>query len=377
MKELDFDELDKAVNSLMTNVPKDPPATDEVKTVTVPSSSGAATPLAIPSTPPVPTPQAPTTPAATPTPAPRPLAARRAGGRFMDVVHPSTDMKKPEASAPKLVSRQGVTIAPSPSAEVSAEATPEAPVPTPTPAEPRPTGTPEPSTHQPPVTSDWPDPLELAAKKEDTPAPVTEPEAGKSEEGTEEKQPEPTPLTSPFLPDTKVEKRPLGGATDNAIPELPMSGTGKEDLTVDDPDAQLPASTETTTPLPAELQGDLVAIESGSAKELPKEAPEPVEPEIPKEEEKPAEETPAPEPAPKKEEEKDKPTGPVSIPQQYREEPSTGDQESGAIYDTDSYHQPLAHPAKKKSGWLWVIWVLLILVLGAGTGAALYFLGII
>ena len=85
----------------------------------------------------------------------------------------------------------------------------------------------------------------------------------------------------------------------------------------------------------------------------------------------PAVEAPVAEPAPVV------PTGPTSIPQQYQEEKSTGDQPSGSIYDTDSYHQPLAHPAKTKSGWLWIIWILLLLIVSGGGAVALYFLGII
>lgn len=64
---------------------------------------------------------------------------------------------------------------------------------------------------------------------------------------------------------------------------------------------------------------------------------------------------------------------PTSISQQYQEKPNTGDQHSGAIYDTDSYHKAVVQPAKKGSGWLWVLWVVLLLAIGAGVGAAIYF----
>jgi len=288
----------------------------------------------------------------------------------MDVVHPSMDMKKPDTPAPKPVSRQGATIAPSPSMTTPVTPSPEEPAQTPAPepvsAAPQPAMAPATTAHQPQATSDWPDPLELATEKADMP--LTDKPEEQAKEGTDtNSQPESTPLTSPFLPDTKVEKRPLGGAAPtDAVPELPVAGTGKEGLTVDDPNAQLPPEPETTAPLPAELQGDLVAIESGSAKEAT------VSHNAAAPEEKPAEATVTEPPA-----EENKPTGPVSIPQQYREEPSTGDQQSGAIYDTDTYHQPLAHPAKKKSGWLWVVWIILILVVGAGAGALLFFAGII
>ena len=122
--------------------------------------------------------------------------------------------------------------------------------------------------------------------------------------------------------------------------------------------------------LPAELQQDLVAIESDTTHAgLPK-----------TDATHPADSVPEKKPMPSSysvKEEKTESTGPTSIPQQYREEPSTGDQANGAIYDTDTYHQPVEHPDKKGSGWMWVIWILVILLIGAGGGAALYFLGIV
>lgn len=356
MKELDFDELDKAVNSLMSNVPKDAPQKEVDTTVTIPPSTD---------TQPVgPTPSVPT-PVATPVESPRSAAATgslasRRGGRFMDMVHPSAEMKKPERAA-KPVSRQGVTVAPTSSASSTESALPaqeNEPVVAEMPAH----TDPLPSPHQPTATSDWPDPLELAAKKDEKLelSPVQPDE--KAEELAES-----TPLTSPFLPNTKVEKRPLGSPAANDSSEPSIIGTGKEDLTVDNPDDQLPpAPSEPEQPLPEELQGDLVAIESGAAKESTGEAPKPhlsID-EKPAEEKKPEEKPPAP-------------SGPVSIPKQYKEEPSSGDQENGAIYDTDTYHQPLAHPAKKKPGWIVVLWIVLILAVGASAGAALFFFQII
>ncbi len=363
MKELDFDELDKAVNSLMSNVPKDTPPGEAENTVTIPPSDKSQ-PVGPP--PPVSTPVANSQPSPSRSvPSTGSLAARR-GGRFMDMVHPSADMKKPEPTKP--VSRQGATIAPSstttPPPETPTEVTPVISS-TPTPSD-----EPMSSPHQPQAQSDWPDPLDMASSK-DVASPADEvPKEEVPEVKTNTPDPDPDPLTSPFLPNTKVEKRPLGSpVASEETPELSATGLGQEDLTVDNPDAQLPpAPSEPEQPLPEELQGDLVAIESGSAKVV---APT----EAPKLEEKPT--APEPEEEPKLEEKPPAPSGPVSIPKQYKEEPSTSEQESGAIYDTDSYHQPLAHPAKKKSGWLWVLWIVLILVVGAATGAALYFYGII
>jgi lactocepin len=399
MKDLDFDELDRAVNTLMGSVPAtDKSDSEGIKTVSIaPTLPPDATPADV-STPPASPPSVAPTPTPA-SPAPTPLAAKR-GGRFMDVVHSSSDMKKDKpAIAP--ISRQGTTIEPTKPAVM-----PDVPKPTPTPASPvEPKSTeltpeepsapsitapaPETSTTSP---SDWPDPLEMSGfgKTEST-------EPVKSEEKTEMSEPVPLleegsetpvtapesedlqPLSSPFLTDAKVEKRPLGGAPtspeeDTREPDhTPVVVNPDTEGTVDDPKDQLPPSVEESKKeLPPEYQGDLVAIESGST-EAPapaKEEAEEKKPEISKPEDHPAALLEA------KTEDEPAVTGPTSIAQQYKEEPSTGDQHNGAIYDTEAYHKPLAHPAKKKSGWLVVIWILVILVVGAGAGVGLYFLGI-
>lgn len=362
MKELDFDELDRAVNSLMPSVTNtDTPVDDSIKTLTIPSST-PSTDTPIPTRPASPVPSRPTASSTPP-------AARR-GGRFMDVVHPSSDMK-PETGRPAAVSRQGVTIAPSTSTTVPEEpiGVPEAQPPKVVEQAPLPAAEP---TH---MASEWPDPLDVAGfKHEPEVKPKVETEQPKPDNVSKDE--EVAPLTSPFLPDTKVEKRPLGGPVivGDSIEPMGSPGLGKQDLSVDDPSDQLPAAPDkVAVQMPEELQENLVAIESGAAsKELPTDIssadtkPEPAE-----------EPAPAPTPAPQQKEENSPPVGPVSIPQQYREEPNTGEAENGSIYDTDTYHQPLAHPGKKKSGWLWVVWIILILLVGAGAGAALYFLGVV
>jgi len=419
MKDLDFDELDRAVNSLMTNVPKTatPPGEEKIKTLDItptlnddaqpqfdrltklaaevvegkdtPSSS-AIPPLATPNIPS--RPNAPTIQSA-PRPAATAPAARRAG-RFMDVVHPSLDMntKKPEMP----VSRQGVTIEPRSSAPLIQEVSPvKSPMSSPeliTKKEELVTSSSGGSeTSSQPVeasasASDWPDPLDVVPHtslkndeddKEKAPEPPMETQQAEAEESS------PAPLTSPFLPDAKVEKRPLGGMSTNASTPTdesvaPVWEKPEEDepKTVDDPNAQLPANPSDVEPLlPEELSNDLMAVEADTTHDSLKEAHDATK-DVETEPEK------APEPKTEKvephhEKAEPVPTGPTSIPQQYHEEPSTGDQKNGSIYDTDSYHQPLAHPAKKKSGWLWVLWIVIILVVGAGAGAALYFSNII
>jgi hypothetical protein len=441
MSELDFDELDKAVNNLMGDVPRvEPPKNDDVKTLNISSTlpdsarpsldelNSALSQVNGPTSQstPAPAPASTATPAAEPV-SPRattpPLAQRR-GGRFMDVVHPSSDMKN--AAKPILTGqRQGVTIQPSgrPLADEALVASDDAPVatPDPTPAFAFPVAADtEPATatttHEP--ASEWPDPLDMpgydaepdtASPVEETPvapvafgtpAPITASDAPVDESDDDdddlftidddEPEDEPQPLTTPFLADAKVEKRPLGSpVTDEPSDELshaPVLGVLVDESTetakVED---QLPANPEEAGPaLPPELQSDLMAVETDGDTTTSAEAPtvheEPAQvetPEVsPEPQATPATEAPAAasaaEPAPVS-----APTGPTSIPQQYHEEQSTGDQPSGSIYDTDSYHQPLAHPAKTKSGWLWIIWILLLLIVGGGGAVALYFLGII
>jgi hypothetical protein len=373
MKELDFDELDRAVNSLMTNVPNTPPPKkdDEVRTLNIESSLPDATATPMPSpTVPVPTPTpvesvapAPVSEPVTPrTSAPSLSVAARRGGRFMDVVHPSSDMKKPTTPP----SRQGVTI--EPSQTLTEEAPKEAPAAAASTAATMPTSVTTTSE------SEWPDPLDMAdfdAKDTEKPAVDTsEPKETPKEEATPPlKEPE-QPLSTPFLPDAKVEKRPLGAPTPAEEPDRTpvLSPESSQGSSVNDPDDQLPALPKDVEPiLPAELQDDLMAIEADTNAGIPKtEEGQPIE-NLPKQ--KPIVATVTPEPPVS--------NGPTSIPQQYREEPSTGDQGNGAIYDTDTYHKPIEHPAKKKSGWMWVIWILIILVVGAGGGAALFFLRVI
>lgn len=433
MKDLDFDELDRAVNSLMSNVPKSAPQTTTTNEKTLDlGSSLSGDSEAIPAklenmakkAAEQDAPAAPASPAQMPSPSvvatPRPAApaikapdrpqssapAIRRGGRFMDVVHPSSDMKKPES--PRPVSRQGVTIEPMGKAapgEPVVQAKPFAPAPIMPEAEtkpadepemgdealkpleppkiettPKPVDTPEPATSS----SDWPDPLDMAAKNETTP-----------------------PLTSPFLADAKVEKRPLGGlstpeageetkpepqdvATEtDTKPEIvePTLPQPEETEPTSEPEVPGPAETpvkvpklpgdeDMTAPLPEELRGDLMAVEADTTHDEMKQQHDiELEKEQPSDKSKEAAVKDAPKPEVKSESPAS--TGPTSIPQQYQEEPSTGDQDNGAIYDTSTYHQPLAHPAKKKSGWMWVIWIVVILLLGAAGGAAIYFMKLV
>lgn len=347
MKDIDFDELDKAVNSLMATTP-----------AAQPSDTSSVQPLA-------PTPQAPkaetvpvtTAPAAmsaTAVPAPQPAVesrpaapASRRGGRFMDMVHSSSDMKpRDTATAP---SREGLAITP------RAE--------TPKPSEAEPETAPPVNVSQPEAPVTMPDPLDLVVDEAETvaaPAPESSQQAATT--------PDPIDLggtssESPFLSDAKVEKRPLNAAPSPATngPTLDLSSELNESYETPDepsPDTQSAHADEPpATPVVPELSSDLVAIESNEASEVTQ-AVDSVDA---------AAQVPKPQP----------PLGAASIAPQYTAQESSGDQSHAAIYDSSQYPEPMSHPAKSKSGWLWVVWVLLLLGLGAGTAVLLYNFGII
>jgi len=359
MKELGFDELDKAVNSLMGDVPqtdeplKDTPSSIETAEDSIsPSSEGSTSPTL--------TPNAPARETVSPA---LPSPASRRGGRFMDVVHPSSDMKTTRMGAS---SREGVSITPPASTVIPEQTTPSSEEAAPAVE----------ATAETPATSEWPDPIALHEEKQ------TDQSGGvsNSEETSTADTPfdtPPAPLTSPFLTDAKVEKRPLGGS--QALDQAMATELGKVDTTEPTdttPEFVSPAPEETQAesapeasapsllsipeekaPLPAELDSDLVAIEAGGATTTEKQS-SPAAP-------APIETTPTPA------------IGAGSIQQQYTEQPSTGDESHAAIYDTDAAQQPLLHPPKKKTGWLVTIWIVLIIILGIGVGATIWYFGLI
>jgi hypothetical protein len=318
MSDIDFDELDRAVNGALggtatptpvsnTSAPvesrEEAPTIERVERTSLSSAAPAPASSTTPTSSPVPTPVANTAP-----------AARRSSGRFMDMVHPSSDMRSRtnEASSP---------------------------------VEPRSVATPAPQ----PV--------------------VEEPQYVESPAWNE-------PLESPFLPDAKVEKRPLGGG--EALPTDKSTVTDSFDFQglLDEPDEPLLEAPEPQERLEATTMPD--PIDFATASTTPEEA-QPVvgepQPEPFKMEEAPVQTEVAPQPvqpvveAPQPITEE--PTGPTSITPQYKEQPSSN-QESGPMYDTESYHQAVAQPVKKKSGWFTVIWIILLVLLGAGAGWAVY-----
>ncbi len=406
MKEFDFEELDRAVNSLMSDVKKPDatqPAENTVSLTTQPATSPSPEPVVtLPETPAEPVVAAPTPVTAptndtTPTPPSLPppdlptrpstpiLPPRRGGGRFMDVVHPSSDMSSPASPTP-LSTRQGKPLEPLTMTEAPKPAGPVIDVMAPV-------ALPSNPEVEAPTTNDTPEPTNVTP--EEMPSGPSTPSE---------------PWTSPFLPDAQVEKRPLGAS----LPE--SSGTGLSEaiaaeLSKEHPSEETPATPPAepieaakeqepasmsepsldVTPaepedtkdndapapsnnpelnlnaepvaMPAELNNDLVAIESGQ-----KDTPLVEDASMTGSFESASNTSNTSSPAIIS-------TG--SIPPQYNEQPSSGDASHTPIYDNEAAHQPLAHPAKKKKSWVLVVFILAILVVGGGLGAAAYFLGLV
>jgi hypothetical protein len=317
MTDLDFDELDRAVNSVMGD--KKPDAEVKPDSQIQKRASGLYMDMM---------PQRPQSPAATlkdhgasdisskpvSETAPTVKEPPKTLAPFHDILPPKVAPSLPDAAASK-----------------STDIEPEQPL-----------ADKEPSSVSSPALAD------LSAPEVNSPA-QNSPEIAALTETPEVKPEKPAETASPFIADAKVEKRPLGGAdpaeqVKEAPNTLPLNGLQAEDTQQASP-----------TPMPPEFHEDLLAVEAdrqtdvGQGKSL--ESIEAIDQAAAAQ------------------------VGPLSITQQYQEKMSTGDQSHTPIYDTNV--QPLSHPAHNKSGWGAVAWIIALTVLGAGIAAALYFTGIL
>lgn len=217
---------------------------------------------------------------------------------------------------------------------------------------------------------------------------VTDEPSPESQESTE---PERDAEYSPFISDAKVDKRPLGE------PAVMSLETLEKDLSTESAELKN-TPPAVTAPLPVELSVDVAKLDSDTTagtdepsfadpklaaaapikNETLEVSPEDTESAMQTSEASTASVVPAASPSPSPaarpvEKSTQRSTIMGSIAQQYTEQPSTGDQTTGSIYDTEQYHQPLQHPEKKKSGLAMIVWIIVFGLLGAA-GAAGYFL---
>ena len=323
MQDIDFDEIDRAVSSVSnTNTGGAVSATPVIAPTPVVSEPASMPVETVAPMPVVPSP-----------------AARRSTGRFMDVVHSSSDMRPTRISAPSAPSLHREEVAERPSVAARQE----------------PTAIASSAFH-------WPDPIE-AAQPAAVPAvePVSAPSSDAELLNSEDFA---APLESPFLTNAKVEKRPLGAFSDAdsdmSLIEDPIPFSGNETSQFD-----------TSSEVSPEVEALLAETETIEAQPEQEEAPLLLEAHT-EEVSAPAWTAPvAPEPTVLAVE--DVPVGPTSITQQYTEQPADTNQASGSIYDTESYHQALVHTPKKHSSVLIIVWIIALILVGGGIGAGVYF----
>lgn len=248
-------------------------------------------------------------------------------GRFMDMVHPSADMKHEQKPMP---TRSGVTL--QPSHDFSVEQPVDQPAAVDTPAAPQPQL--EEEVTEPPTSSEQAAAAtELAESADGADTPIDTPD----EQPSEAPSPADTPTSPvPFIPDVPVEKRPLNPTVSAA----PHEDTPAADATTPDissADEQIAAQT------PREFAPDVMAVEANETVGESVAAPV-VEP------------TTAADPAA---------SGAAA--------PAVPADAAQPVFDANSYHQPLVHTKPKTSKTLWLMIALILFLVGAALGV-LYFL---
>jgi len=222
-------------------------------------------------------------------------------------------------------------------------------------------------THQ---KNEWPDPLDMhddAAKPEPAeesvaPEPTQTAEPAKDESPTmqkDEAEPDVPETSSPFLT-TKVEKRPLGAYSD---------APAEQDISRVDPQTES-AEPNVGNPVPPQSDKDAPNPLSQQAQ------PEELSPEVV------AVESSEPEFSPEGISEDDVTQSAdlrsMSIPSQYRDDPDKADEDKQRpVFDTKEYHPAIeAHVGSHKhsAAGSWVMAIILLIVLIALLGAAYYFI---
>lgn len=204
------------------------------------------------------------------------------------------------------------------------------------------------------------------------------------------------PVESPFLPDTKVEKRPLGAFSAPTIAPVvaPVSDDKADEAKTTEVQPRFDSKTEsedvaklTKSPLPAELGSDLLSIESDSVahdnddkNDEPKTATEkPVELSSQSNSSDGSNDTPhnslsQPESATPP---SSVPIAPVIADANSQHKNSAKKDQSAAIYDNaNTVNKALLQKSPKQKGGVLkvVLWIFILVVLGVGAGAAVYFL---
>lgn len=373
MNDINFDELDKAVSSVLQDDNTD--STQSASPIITETESNEEAPAPADSS------QEPTR-----------VTPNRRRGQFMDMVHPSSRMSssKPGATPTALPSRKASDLKPLNPAVVensSEELPAEVAVDPPVQAEmtekvvetvTEPTTVDSSSNDFESIShSQWPDPIDFVPQENMEHSVATTTTDETQDQATDEVQPQsepPTELessfeqetdselqsgvestvidetlsndeqigsTSPFIEGTEVEKRPLGSFAGSPTQE---SNSPEENETTDDDSSSKPEKNLST---PVELESEIVSVESDSRELSNEQQPSAFDG-----------------------------GSAQAIPAQYQAKPSEPDVDEHAVFDTENYHQPLA-PAEKKHGhtWLYILLFSLMMLLGAGIVYVLFLLG--
>lgn len=379
MDDINFEELDKAVNSaLQQTAPKAAPQQEE-PAGTAPESAGETiSDQSMANSAPV-----------------SQTVVQKRRGQFMDMVHPSSDMIKQSVSPRP--SRQAPALQPLNPAIVETahqDASQEEPTskPAATFSEPAVSQADEDDdTSGSAMKSEWPDPLDVMEQteheKQDDDAPnafsesttltgdIDEEEndsvvpAGEDVSHTDAQTDENESQemgTSPFINGADLEKRPLGAFTDtdsvpgeSAVLEDTTDSTDEEDGEVDPMLDEMKQELPAEVAAPQELAPEVVSVESDDPERLNDEIEdtETASGSVPEDS-----------------------TGvATSISPQYTNtEAPSDDQADHPVFDTKEYHQPLTPPAKKSHTRLIATLVIIVLaLLGAGAWYAVAILKLI
>lgn len=380
MTEFDFDELDKAVNSIMSgaDTTKRNPAFDDPEEKVV-QLDGVAAPAAHS--------QSASTVGTVTEPSKSLSLATKRRGQFMDIVHPTSTMRPAQR-----VSRQAPVVQPvATPAAVEASVVPDvvetSPAPVAAPASlamsfdmestavasERSTMPPEVSPVLEQDVAEAPDEITVPDVAAEPTAPVANygvndtaapslPDTDDDlmiseqlEQDLAKVSADSKPLMTPFLADAKVDKRPLGEPVAMTVPELTSPAPAVPPVVV--PEVAEADNTQMESGVASvEQMSDGPALDDVVAAEAIAPASS-IEPQVP------AAATVV------------VPAG-GSIVQQYDEAKSTGPQTSAPIYDTETYHQPIdsQKPEKKKSSAIkWIIWIFILIFIGAAIGAGYYY----
>lgn len=339
MSDIDFDEIDKAVNSAVVDDAFSPGA-QTTASVEPPAPSDALPPRE----------QQAEVATVAPPAAVSPPAIRRSSGRFMDVVHPSSDMRTPSVAAPVSVRP---LFAPRPEVAALSPVAEESTAP--------PTATaPDPSANMAIKTPELPEESTELDFEDEVKKVFTSNEPPLAPNDSEERTDSPAQYVSPFLENTNVEKRPLGARADigNELPSpqpdesLPLS-TDSANEPADDQRVSILGALAVESP----AKGDGVLPDAPLSRDMPDEAKaiasdNPVDPE----------------------------NGPANmIAPQYASQagaaPGALTESPTSPFDAGAYERP--REGKRSHAWIWILLAIIVVLLGVGAGAYLYFSGLL